>query len=115
MSRPKKKKSEMKTHIITVRFTDDEYNKILDKADKSNLSVSEFIRTQLDKGKVITKYEVVTEKETKRKLAEEYHKIGINLNQIAHHLNGGDEVTDDLIASIEHYISELRKLRRALK
>ena len=115
MSRPKKKKSDMKKHIITIRFTDEEYNKILDGADKSNLSVSEFIRSQLSKGKVVAKYEVVTEKETRRKLAEEYHKIGINLNQIAHHLNGGEEVTDDLIASIEHCISELRKLRRDLK
>lgn len=115
MSRPKKKKAEMKKHLITIRFTDDEYNKILDGADKSNLSVSEFIRTQLNKGKVIEKYEVVTEKETKRKLAEEYHKIRINLNQIAHHLNGGGEATDSLIASIEHCVSELRKLRRELK
>ena len=43
-------------------------------------------------------------------LTGEFHKIGINLNQIAHHLNGGYELThpvaDDLISRED----DLRKL-----
>ena len=115
MSKTKSKIRDKREKRITIRLTEDEYERILSEADSANLSIAEYVRSQLKNGKVIARYEVVTEKETRRKLAEEYHKIGINLNQIAHHLNGGGEATDSLIVSIEHCVSELRKLRRELK
>ena len=65
MGRPKKKKADMKEHMVTVRFSE-----------------------------------------------KEYHKIGINLNQIAHHLNNSGIVNDGLISAIKKNISELSKLRR---
>ena len=115
MNKTKSKNKSNKEKRITIRLTEDEYERILSEADSSNLSIAEYVRCQLKNGKVITRYEVVTDKETKAKLAEEYHKIGVNLNQIAHHLNGGGEVTDNLRASIGNCVSELRKLRRDLK
>lgn len=68
MGRPKKKKSDMKEHIVTIRFSENEY-----------------------------------------------HKIGINLNQIAHHLNNGGIVNDEIISAIKKNVSVLSKLRRELK
>ena len=115
MGRPKKKKADMKEHIVTVRFSEKEYQKIKSDSLKVGLSISDYIRNQINKGKVIAKYEIVTNDETKTKLAEEYHKIGINLNQIAHHLNNGGIVNDGIISAIKKNVSELSKLRRELK
>ena len=115
MARPKKEKQDEKNNRFTVRFTDAEAERILHDAKLSGLSVSEYIREQVNKGKVVARYEIVTETDVRAKLAEEYHKIGVNLNQIAHHLNAEGSVTNDLLLSIEDCVSALADLRRNLR
>ena len=115
MSKTKSKIRDNREKRITIRLTEEEYERILSEADSANLSIAEYVRSQLKNGKVIARYEVVTEKETRRKLAEEYHKIGINLNQIAHHLNGRGDVNSALLNAIEHNVSDLARLKRELR
>ena len=115
MGKSNYKNAKSKEKRMTIRLTQDEYNRILNNANRAELSLAEYVRQQLSKGKVIAKYEIVTDDETKSKLAEEYHKIGINLNQIAHHLNNDGVVTDGLISAIKKNVSALSKLRRELK
>ena len=114
MKKSESENSKNKIKRMTIRLTQEEYNQILADANRANLSLAEFVRKQLNKGKVIAKYEVVTDKESKARLAEEYHKIGINLNQIAHHLNSCGAINKTLISSIENCVSGLAKLRRDL-
>jgi len=115
MSKTKSKIRAIREKRITIRLTEDEYKRILSEADSANLSIAEYVRTQLRNGKVNVKVELVTDKDTKKKLAEEYHKIGVNLNQIAHHLNSGGEINNSILKDIEHNVSELARLRRELK
>ena len=115
MSKTKSKIRANREKRITIRLTEDEYKRILSEAVSANLSIAEYVRTQLRNGKVNVKVELVTDKDTKKKLAEEYHKIGVNLNQIAHHLNSGGEINNSILKDIEHNVSELARLRRELK
>ena len=115
MNKTKSKSTNNKEKRITFRLTKEEYEQIELDAYTAELSLAEYVRTQLRNGKVNVKVELVTDKDTKKKLAEEYHKIGVNLNQIAHHLNSGGEINNSILNEIEHNVSELARLRRELK
>ena len=114
MARPKKDKNYAKDHRVTIRFPKDEFEVISTNSDSAQMTVSEYIREQLSKGKVIVEYKVVSDTESVKKLAEEYHKIGINLNQIAKHLNSGGSANDALVSEIKKCVTELQELRRDL-
>ena len=64
----------MKEHIVTVRFSEKEYQKIKSDSLKAGLSISDYIRNQISKGKVIAKYEIVTNDETKTRLKQNLQK-----------------------------------------
>lgn len=114
MARPKKDKEYAKDHRVTVRFSEDEYNVISTNSGSAGMTVSEYIREQLSKGKVVATYKIVSDTESVKKLAEEYHKIGINLNQIAKHLNSGGEASEALVSEIKKCITGLRVFGRSL-
>ena len=114
MARPKKDELDKKSSRMTIRFTDDELDMIKAKAKDLNISTTEYIRNNAKNGKTIIKRTEDSSLEVKKKLAEEYHKIGINLNQIAHHLNSRSDVTAALLVDIEKCVSDLQKLRKEL-
>ena len=61
MARPKKEPEITYTHHINLRLTDVQYEIISENARRVELSLSEYIRRQLMKGKVIAKYELVAD------------------------------------------------------
>ena len=82
---------------IRVKVTDDELQYAKDKAAYCGMTMSDFVRKQITEGFII-KYERFDIK----KLANELNKIGVNINQIAKHVNekGGEydrQDIDDLI------------------
>ena len=78
MSRPRKEPEITYTHHINLRLTDVQYEIISENARRAELSLSEYIRRQLMKGKVIAKYELVADLPELKKLIFE----GNNLNQL---------------------------------
>ena len=111
MARKKTDENVARKHKVTVRFTDDEISTIRTESTQAGLSVSEYIRTQICKGKVVVKLDGSTPNKNQRPLLEEYHKIGVNLNQIAHHLNSGDLAYEQVVDDIKRYVGDLKKLR----
>jgi len=89
MARPKKENELTYTHQVNLRFTDTQYDIICKASKDTGLTISEYIRRQLMKGKVIAKYEIVADVPELKKLVAEFGKIGSNLNQIARHFNQG--------------------------
>lgn len=87
MARPKKEKDSI-VHI-TLRLTDTEYELITSRANEIGISRSDYIRKQLLDGKIIMKYEIVTDMPELQKLVTEFGRIGNNLNQIARFFNIG--------------------------
>ena len=91
----KKKEIDPQIYRVTVRFNKDSYEKLLAMSKATNLSAAELIRQMVFKGKVNVKQEVVAEVPMLKKLIADFGKIGSDLNQIAHHYNGGGVRSSD--------------------
>ena len=89
MGRKKKNTPPAKTHDIHLRVTEEMYEAIKADAAKAKLSVADYCRQAIN-GRTIKIYEdrYFDSEELLHALGD-YGKIGSNLNQIAHYLNGG--------------------------
>ena len=107
----KKKEIDPQIYRVTVRFNKDSYEKLLAMAKAANLSAAEVIRQMVFKGKVNVKQEVVAEVPMLKKLIADFGKIGSNLNQIAHHYNGGGVRSREMYERTQRAISELYAMK----
>lgn len=97
-------KDRIRKHQINIRLSEIEYENAKEKAEYCGLTMSEFIRKQIMEG-VIIKYERFDIKS----LSNELNKIGVNINQIAKHINerGGEYDRQD----IDNLVSEFQKMQ----
>jgi len=107
MARPKKETGLRKTHQISVRLSDIEYDVISGYAERANMSVAEYVRTQTLKGNVNIEYSIVAAMPELQKLTNEFAAIGNNLNQIARYFNMRDSNEPD-----EHACMFTRRMPR---
>ena len=110
MGRPRKKASDEMNNRITIRFTDKELSSVKLKAASLKMSSSEYIREMIKHGKVYAYEEPSSCIDSIKPLTEEFHKIGFNLNQIAHHLNSGKELTEAIRHKLLTLANELHEL-----
>lgn len=111
MARPKKDNELTYTRQINLRFTDTQYDIVCKASEEAGLSISEYIRRQLMKGKVIAKYEIVADVPELKKLVAEFGKIGSNLNQIARHFNQGGIHSQEMRQAINRCIAEIYEMK----
>ena len=111
MRRYKKKKIVKKDRNVTIRFDQETYDRIEATARAADLSVSEYIRRMVVKGKVTVRQEIVAEVPMLKKLIGEFGKIGSKLNQIAHHYNGGGVRSKEMYERTQRAISELYTMK----
>ena len=111
MARPKKDNELTYTRQINLRFTDTQYDIVCKASKEAGLSISEYIRKQLMKGKVIAKYEIVADVPELKKLIAEFGKTGSNLNQIARHLNQGGQQTAEILKSLRQCMAEIYTMK----
>ena len=111
MARPRKEPEITYTHHINLLLTNVQYEIISENAKRANLSLSEYIRRQLIKGKVVAKYELVADLPELKKLIFEFGKIGNNLNQIARHFNAGGIHSQEMRKTIGQSLSEIFKMK----
>jgi hypothetical protein len=85
MARPRKSDFEKRTaHLPPVRLTDAELAAIAGQAQTAGLSVSEYARQRLLTGRV-----TAAPSRSQGRLLSELNRCGVNLNQVARHLNSG--------------------------
>lgn len=106
-----KKKIIKKGRNVTIRFDQETFDKIEATARAADLSVSEYIRRMVIKGKVVVRQEIVAEVPMLKKLIADFGKIGSNLNQIAHHYNGGGVRSREMYERTQRAISELYAMK----
>ena len=111
MRKKKTRLTAQKERFVGVRFDQATYDKIEAAARAANLSVSEYIRRMVTKGKVVIHQEVVAEVPMLKKLIADFGKIGSNLNQIAHHYNGGGVRSREMYERTQRAISELYAMK----
>lgn len=100
MGRNKKEFPPVKEHVIAFRVTDDLYAAISTDATKAHLSVSEYCRQVATNRKITIHEEVIFDSKELLAVLGDMGKIGSNLNQIAHHLNGGGDFNSNLKSEI---------------
>lgn len=61
MTRPKKEIELTRNHRITIRLTDTEFSIIENAATQADMSLSEYIRTQVLEGQVNVRFEIVAD------------------------------------------------------
>ena len=106
-----KKNIVKKGRNVTIRFDQETFDKIEATARAADLSVSEYIRRMVSKGKVVVRQEIVAEVPMLKKLIGDFGKIGSNLNQIAHHYNGGGVRSREMYERTQRAISELYAMK----
>ena len=111
MARPKKETEKYRNHRITIRFTDLEYSIIETAARQTNMSLAAYVRTQVLKGQVHTKIEIVTDVPEIKKLLAEFGKIGSNLNQIAKYFNQGGVLSQEMRGEINKRLRDLYEMK----
>lgn len=94
MARPRKDEHEKRqAHLPPVRLTEAELITIGDQARAAGLSLSDFARRRL-LGESVTSRPSAAD----ARLLSELNRCGVNLNQIAHRLNRGQDLRYDLSA-----------------
>ena len=81
----------------------------------ADLTISEYIRRMVIKGKIkgkiVVRQEIIAEVPMLKKLIAEFGKIGSNLNQIAHHYNSGGARSVAMYDRTMRAISELYSMK----
>ena len=111
MTRPKKETEKYRNHRITIRFTDLEYSIIETAARQTNMSLAAYVRTQVLKGQVHTKIEIVADVSEIKELLAEFGKIGGNLNQIAKYFNQGGILSQEMRGEINKRLRDLYEMK----
>lgn len=111
MARPKKETEKYRNHRITIRFTDLEYSIIETAVRQANMSLAAYVRTQVLKGQVHTKIEIVADVPEIKELLAEFGKIGSNLNQIAKYFNQGGVLSQEMRGEINKRLRDLYEMK----
>lgn len=113
-SRRKNKKKYIKeiknNTMISLRLPKDDLEIWKDTSEKLGISLSEYIRQNVNKGRIsYTIKNEVSFSQIKNLLAQ-YGKIGSNINQIAHHLNAGMGWSKPVLIALRNALGDLNSL-----
>ncbi len=112
-----KSENRIRKKVVTVRFSEDERDKLLEGAEALGLSLGAFIRLRTigEAGKRHKKRPPADRAELTRLLSH-LGKIGSNLNQMARRINSGGKVENPhLDKSLEVATEAMEALRVAIK
>lgn len=100
-------KNRIRKRQMNIRLTDIEYENVKAKAEYCNLTISDYMRKQIMDG-IVIKYESFDIKA----LGNELNKIGVNINQIAKHVNekGGEYDRQDM----DNLIKEFQEMQAVI-
>ena len=112
MARPRKNAAHRKNHVITVRLNDAQYELISGYAKDAGMRISDYIRTQLMKGNVEIRYQIVADFPELQKVTRELAGIGNNLNQIARYFNMGGLRSQAMQEEINKCIRAVMEIRK---
>ena len=108
-------KAPAKTRHIDIRVDQETFDCILSEASRASLTLSDYIRQCVLKHKVVIRQETIVEPKLYRHLLGELGHIGGNLNQIAHHLNSGGVLSQNMCRRIRQATSDLYDLKAAVQ
>ncbi len=115
MGRKKKIDPPARTKQFTMRVTDETYAMLKNDADAAHMSMMAYTRQLLMNRRPVVHQEIVYNNPELLKALGDMGKIGSNLNQIARHLNEGNDWDDRMRSELMHCIAELHHMRDEIK
>ena len=107
-------KAPTKSKHIDLRVDQQTYDNIANYASYMGITVSEYVRRMLARGKVTVKqYTVLNPKEMNSILFHLGH-VGGNLNQIAYHLNSGGTMTKEVLQDVDKATSDIFDIKKEI-
>lgn len=97
----------MRNKVSAIRFSDEEYELLKEKASKSNMTISEYVRYLTLKIKPPKKKRSLKDCKQYNILIYEINKIGNNINQIARYCNKSGYVDIKTLEELEKIQSQL--------
>ena len=99
----------MRSHHVSFRLSPAEHFVLLDKAERSGMNVGDFLRSRALKARSRKAHEAMAAptEPGALSLAQQLRKIGVNVNQIAHHCNRHQVPPPDALAPL---LTEIRAL-----
>ena len=114
MRRKNPDKVPVKSRHIDLRVDQKTYDTIVSRALCSDISVSEYIRQTLTKGKVVSKEYFIFNPGTLNCILSHLGHIGGNLNQIAYHLNRGGMLTKEILQEVNKATSDIFDIKKEI-
>ena len=114
MKRKNLEKALVKSRHIDLRVDQKTYDTIASNAYSMDISVSEYIRQMLAKGKVVSKEYFVFNPDTLNRVLSHLGHIGGNLNQIAYHLNRGGPLTKEIHHEVVKATSDIFDIKKEI-
>lgn len=106
---------ELRTHIAHARLNDEEWEQFMSQLQKLGVSQSDFIRQAITTGQINVTVQPVCNSDTLDEIAAQCGKIGSNINQIAHWLNGGNPMEARLLKECRHGLADLSRIKQELE
>ena len=106
-----KKEFARKTEIVTIRFTEEQHETIAQGAKVEGVSISDYVRDRMEKGRIAVKTEVVADKTLLKQLIAQLGKINSNLKQIERHYSGNGTRALEMQSSINRACSTIYKMK----
>ena len=96
---------------LNVELTNEEMDALKKKAKSCNLTVSKYVRFMIKKDKInsLKGFDNHIVEEKIGSLDKQLTKIGINVREIAYHLNKGGNVNDKTIENLEKLMISIEK------
>jgi len=112
MTRRKKQEGTVRSHLITVRLDDIEYENVCSAAKQAGLSLSDYFRQQAVYGKVEIHNHIVADFPKLEKLTQEISAIGNNLNQLTRYFHMGGLKSKAMTDELTRCINEIMRMRK---
>jgi hypothetical protein len=114
MARPKKHILEKHGHQMTIRFTESQYNCIVENAKSLKLAPAEYVRLQAIAGKIEMDVRIVADIEELHEIARLLANATGNLNQIAKYYNLGGIRSKEMQKRINAGVEAIFEIRNMM-
>jgi len=92
---------------VNFRVSEDEYQQLEQMANNLGMSVPAFCKAKVKSSKIKAP---LLDRQGALNIASELRKTGVNVNQIAKHLNSGGNVSNEQINALQKELSEIWQL-----
>ncbi len=111
MARKKKPDRERKSHLVTARLNDIQYEHVCNAANDAGLSISDYLRHQAVFGKVENHIQIVADFKELEAITRELSAIGNNLNQLTRYFHMGGLRSASMMEELNRCLNSVMEMR----